>query len=340
VNKKQTAITLEHGNGGRSSHELVREVFLPAFDNSCLGALLDSALVKNEDHQLAFTTDSYIVRPVFFPGGDIGKLAVAGTANDLAVCGAEPRYLSAGFILEEGFPLADLRRIVDSMKKTAENAGMSVVTGDTKVVPRGQADGIYINTSGIGFIVPGMKMSPSSIRPGDKVIVSGPLGDHAAAVMKARGDFPIAFAIASDCAPQWPLIRTIYDNIPAEALKVMRDPTRGGLATTLVELTHASRFSIELDEQAIPVRDEVRALCELTGFDPLYLACEGRVIVVCRKEYAENLLEIMIHHELGVGAAVIGTVTEDHLCRVSLHTQAGGTRIVDMLVSDMLPRIC
>jgi hydrogenase expression/formation protein HypE len=337
---KDKTITLEHGNGGRSSHQLVNDVFLPVFDNRHLSALLDSAVLENEEGRLALTTDSYVIRPVFFPGGDIGKIAVAGTVNDLAVCGAQPRYLSAGFIIEEGFALTDLKTIVGSMQKTAEDAGVTVVTGDTKVVPAGQADGLFINTSGIGFIDGRHTLSPLAMRPGDKIILSGTVGDHAAAIMKARGDFPIEFSVESDCAPLWPLIRVLLERVPAAALKVMRDPTRGGLATTLVELSGAARLSIEIEEKDIPIRDQVRAICELTGFDPLYLANEGKVVVVCAPDYAETVMEIMTHQELGVKAADIGTVTDDPLCRVFMKTRAGGTRVVDMLVADMLPRIC
>lgn len=333
-------IKLEHGNGGRATHRLVEEVFLPAFDNRSLSDLLDSAVVESRAGKLAFTTDGYVIRPVFFPGGDIGKLAVAGTVNDLSVCAAEPRYLSAGFIIEEGFSLRNLKTIVSSMARTAGEAGVTVVTGDTKVVPRGQADGIFITTAGVGFPGAHAGLSPLAMKSGDAVILSGTLGDHAAAVMKARGDFPIDFDVQSDCAPLWPLIKRILDHFPPGSIRVMRDPTRGGLATTLVELAKSSRLSVEIEEEALPVRDEVRAICELTGFDPLYLANEGKVIVVCEQEAAADVLETMRNQELGARADIIGTVTDDPLCRVFLKTRAGGTRIVDMLVADMLPRIC
>jgi hydrogenase expression/formation protein HypE len=337
---EKKVVTLAHGNGGRFAHELIEKIFLPRFDNRYLSKLTDSAVLPNETTQLAFTTDSYVVRPPFFPGGDIGRLAVCGTVNDLAVVGAEPKYLSAGFIIEEGYPRSDLQRIVASMQKTAEEAGVMIVTGDTKVVPKGNADRIYINTSGIGFIAERTLLSPQSMTPGDQVIVSGTVGDHAVAIMKARGEFPITVTIESDCAPLLPLIREILARMPDGCIRVMRDPTRGGLATTLNEFTRASKLSIEIDEETIPICDEVRAVCELTGFDPLYLANEGKFVLVCAAEKTDEILELMISHPLGKNAALIGQVTEDPLSRVYLVTNAGGTRILDMLAFDMLPRIC
>jgi hydrogenase expression/formation protein HypE len=333
-------ITLAHGNGGRAMHDLIEKTILPAFNNRFLAALLDSALLPGEAGGLAFTTDSYVVQPLFFPGGDIGRLAVAGTVNDLAVSGARPKYLSAAFIIEDGLPLKDFKEILNSMKNTALEAEIAIVTGDTKVVPRGKADGLFINTSGIGVCLTGPALSPHALRPGDRIIVSGPLGDHAAAIMKARNDFPVNFSISSDCAPLSPLILKILERFPPPAVRVMRDPTRGGLATTLVELARAARMSMEINEDYLPVRDEVRALCELTGYDPLYLANEGKFVLICEEDKAGDILSLMNDHPLGKNAVDIGKVTEDPLSRVYLCTRAGGTRIVDMLVTEMLPRIC
>jgi hydrogenase expression/formation protein HypE len=333
-------ITLAHGNGGRAMHELIEKTFLPVLDNRFLDALLDSALLPAAAGRLAFSADAYVVQPIFFPGGDIGRLAVAGTVNDLAVSGAVPKYLSAAFIIEDGLSRRDLESVVRSMKATADEAGIVIVTGDTKVVPRGKADGLFITTSGIGVVPDNIALSPLAMKPGDRIILSGTLGDHAAAVMKARGDFPISFSIESDCAPLSPLIGRILEKFPSPALKVMRDPTRGGLATTLAEFTRAAKLSIEIEEEAIPVRDEVRAICELTGYDPLYLANEGKFVVICDESAADDLAAFIGSHPLGKNAALIGTVSDDPLTRVFLRTRAGGTRIVDMLVADMLPRIC
>jgi hydrogenase expression/formation protein HypE len=337
---QKKTVTLAHGNGGLYAHELIDRIFVKKFDNRFLAQLLDSAVLPNRKGNIAFTTDSYVVRPCFFPGGDIGRLAVSGTVNDLAVTGAEPKYISAGFIIEEGFLQADLLKIADSMRTTAEEADVSIVTGDTKVVEKGNADGIYITTTGIGFLDERMILSPLRIRPGDQVIVSGFLGDHAVAIMKARGDFPISHSIISDCAPLAKLIGEMLAHIGPEHIRVMRDPTRGGLATTLNEFTRASRLSIEIDEEAIPFRDEVKAVCELTGFDPLYLANEGKFIVVCAEEKTDEILSLVSSHPLGKNASLIGEVTDDPLARVYLRTRAGGTRIIDMLAQDMLPRIC
>jgi hydrogenase expression/formation protein HypE len=340
VKTNDKTINLTHGNGGKAMHELIEKTFAPAFDNRFLSAFLDSALLPAEAEGLAFTTDTYVVQPLFFPGGDIGRLAVSGTVNDLAVSGARPKYLSAAFIIEDGFRLKDLAAVVRSMKKAADEAGAVIVAGDTKVVPRGKADGLFIATSGVGTCVSRTKLTPLSLRPGDRVIVSGTLGDHAAAIMKARGDFPIDFSTESDCAPLSPLILALLERFPPPTVRLMRDPTRGGLATTLAEFARAAKRSIEIDEESLPVRDEVRAICELTGYDPLYLANEGKFVVVCAEEAAADLHAFMAGHPLGKNAVLIGTVTDDPLSRVYLRTRAGGTRIVDMLVSDMLPRIC
>ncbi|MBN2353179.1 MAG: hydrogenase expression/formation protein HypE [Spirochaetales bacterium] len=340
MTSKGKTITLAHGNGGKAMHDLIEKTFLPALDNRFLEALLDSAILPAHEYGLAFTTDSYVVQPLFFPGGDIGRLAVSGTVNDLAVAGARPRYLSAAFVIEDGFPLKDMAAIVRSMKIAADEAGVAIVTGDTKVVPRGKADGLFVNTSGIGTCEFRAALSPLAVRPGDRVIVSGTLGDHAAAIMKARGDFPVSFEIESDCRPLSGVVLATLERFPPPAVRFMRDPTRGGLATTLVELARSSTCSIEIDESALPVRDEVLALCELTGYDPLYLANEGKFILVCEENTAEDILAHLGSRPASKDAAIIGTVTDDPLSRVYLNTKAGGTRIVDMLVADMLPRIC
>ncbi|HEQ72286.1 MAG TPA: hydrogenase expression/formation protein HypE [Spirochaetia bacterium] len=340
MGRSKKTITLAHGNGGRFSHELVRTVFLTRFENRHLAELSDSAVLPNRGRRLSFTTDGYVVRPPFFPGGDIGRLAVCGTVNDLAVSGAVPAYMAAGFIIEEGFAISDLEKIADSMREAAGEADVMVVTGDTKVVEKGNADGIFITTSGIGFLEDDHEFSPRRLQPGDRVLVSGTLGDHAVAIMRARNQFPLSVTVESDAAPLSGLIRDVLRRLPAGSVKVLRDPTRGGLATTLNEFAAVSRRSIELDETAIPVKDEVRAVCELTGFDPLYLANEGKLVLGVAAEAADDALEILTEHPFGKHAALIGEVTDDPLCRVYLSTQAGGTRIVDMLTHDMLPRIC
>jgi hydrogenase expression/formation protein HypE len=333
-------ITLAHGNGGKAMHELIEKTFLPALDNRFLAAMLDSALLPASGRGLAFTTDSYVVQPLFFPGGDIGRLAVSGTVNDLAVSGARPKYLSSAFVIEDGFLLKDLAAVVRSMKIAADEAGAAIVTGDTKVVPRGKADGLFVNTSGVGICEFETALSPLAVRPGDRVVMSGTLGDHAAAIMKARGEFPLSFSIESDCRPLSGVILGTLERFPPPAVRVMRDPTRGGLATTLVEFARTAKRSIEIDESSLPIRDEVRALCELTGYDPLYLANEGKFVLVCAEEAAGEIVSYLGSRPESKDAAVIGTVTDDPLNRVYLQTRAGGTRIVDMLVADMLPRIC
>lgn len=331
-------ILLEHGSGGKLSHELVRDLFLRHLDNPILAQLEDAASISNEPGRLAFTTDSYVVRPIFFPGGDIGRLAVCGTVNDLAVCGAQPRYLSVGFILEEGLELATLERIIRSMAETAREAGVTIVTGDTKVVERGAADQVFINTAGVGWVPEERSLGPANLRPGDAILINGTIGDHGMAVMMQREGLRFHSTLTSDCAPLNGLIDTLLQAIPT-GVRCMRDPTRGGLATTLNEWAEVG-VGIEVDETAIPLREEVRAVCELLGIDPLYVANEGKVVVAVAPEVADQALEAMRRHPLGTSAAIIGHVTTDHPGRVVLRTAFGAKRILGMLSGAQLPRIC
>jgi hydrogenase expression/formation protein HypE len=335
---KEERITLAHGSGGKATHTLIEALFLEAFRNPVLELLEDQAVFNVGGARLAFTTDSFVVSPLFFPGGNIGDLAVNGTVNDLSVSGARPLYLSAGFILEEGFPVEDLRRIVDSMAGAAELAGVQVVTGDTKVVNRGKADGCYVNTAGVGVLERDVALSAAGARPGDAVIVSGPIGDHGVTVMLARGELDIESDVRSDTAPMNGLVDALLD--ATTGVRCMRDATRGGVATILNEVAAASNVAIVVDETAIPVRDEVRGACEILGIDPLYVACEGRLVAVVDGSEAGAAVAAMHAHPLGEGAAVVGTVKDDPPTLVLLKTEFGGTRIVDMLIGDPLPRIC
>ncbi len=333
-------VTMAHGSGGKAMHRLIEALFLEAFDNPVLATLDDQAVLAptGAEARLAFTTDSFVVSPLFFPGGDIGKLAVNGTVNDLAMAGAEPLCLSAGFILEEGFPVSDLRRIVASMAEACKEAGVAVVTGDTKVVNRGKADGVFINTAGVGLIRRPVEISSDRARPGDLVLVSGPIGDHGTTIMVARGGLEVEAELESDTAPLGSLVGAILD--ASADVHCLRDPTRGGVATALNEFAGRSEVAIVLEEERVPVRDSVRAACEILGMDPLYVACEGRLVAVVGPEAAEDVLAAMRRHPLGTGAAVIGQVAEEPRGRVLLRTPFGGTRVVDMLVGDPLPRIC
>ena len=324
-------ITLDYGSGGRKTSSLIDEIILPAFGNAALDALGDGALLPGG---LAFSTDSFVVTPLEFPGGDIGKIAVCGTVNDLAMCGAEPRYLSLALIIEEGLPTETLRRLIASASETAKAAGVQIVTGDTKVVERGRGDGLYINTAGIGVIkYPGL--SPAAMRPGDAVIISGTAGDHGAAVMLARGDM-MAGEIRSDCAPLNSLAGALLES--GAAVRVLRDPTRGGVATTLCEFAESAGLGIELDGGGIPVRRSVAAACAVLGLDPLYSANEGKLLAVVSPETAETALAALRAHPLGRDAAVIGRVTEGR--RVVLKTPSGGSRVLRKLSGAQLPRIC
>jgi hydrogenase expression/formation protein HypE len=335
---KEERITLSHGSGGKATHTLIEAVFLEAFSNPLLAPLEDAAVLAANGGRLAFTTDSYVVSPLFFPGGDIGDLAVNGTVNDLAVSGARPLWLSAGFILEEGFPVADLERIVASMAAAAERAGVQVVTGDTKVVQRGKADGCYVNTAGVGVIERPVELGVATARPGDAVIVSGPIGEHGITIMLARGELDIEAEVSSDTAPLNGLVERLLDAAPG--VRGLRDATRGGVATICNEVARAAGVAVVVDEEAVPVRPEVRGACELLGIDPLYVACEGRLVAVVDGDQAEAALGALRSHPLGEGAAVIGRVRDDPPGLVLLKTSFGGTRIVDLLVGDPLPRIC
>ncbi|QJA05819.1 hydrogenase expression/formation protein HypE [Thermosulfurimonas marina] len=330
-------VLLDHGSGGRATHQLLREVFFEAFERS--PELLDAALLEDLQGPLAFTTDSFVVSPLFFPGGDIGSLAVHGTANDLAMVGAEPLFLSCGFILEEGFSLRDLRKVVRSMAEAARALGIHIVCGDTKVVPRGKGDGLYLNTAGLGRLLRSPAPHPSRIRPGDRVLVSGPVGDHGLAVLAAREGLPLK-GLRSDSAPVWPLVKPLLE-VLGEDLHALRDPTRGGLATTINELAEESGTLIYLDEAAIPVRPEVRGGAEILGLDPLYLACEGRFVAVVSASRAAEALDLLRGLAGGEGAALIGEVREAaSRPLVVLRTRVGGERILPVLTGEPLPRIC
>ncbi len=334
-------ITLSHGSGGKATHNLIEGVFAPAFSNPLLDAMDDAAVfaLNGTGQRLAFTTDTYVVSPLFFPGGDIGKLAVHGTINDLAMAGAEPLYLSAGFILEEGFPIPDLRRIVASMAAAAAEAGVAIVTGDTKVVQRGKADGLFINTAGVGLVRSTRPLGQTQLQPGDKVLLSGPVGDHGIAIMFAREALDIETDIQSDSAPLHTLVAALL-NAASDGVHALKDPTRGGVATALNEMALASEVSIALDEAAIPVRSEVRGACEILGLDPLTIANEGKLLAIVAPEKAETALAALRAHPLGGEAAIIGTVQAEPAGIVFLHTDIGGMRVLDMLVGDPLPRIC
>lgn len=329
---KNEKILLSHGGGGTLMHKLIQEHFIKKFDNEILNKTTDSASIKDLD--LFFTTDSYVVNPLLFPGGDIGKLAVCGTANDIAVMGAVPLYISAGFIIEEGLDFVLLDKIIESMAKTANSENIKIVTGDLKVVEKGNADKLYINTSGIGKGT----FRNKDISPGDKIIINGTIGDHGIAVLTARGEFKLQNKIKSDCAPLTNLIQTILKE--KVNIKFMRDPTRGGLASTLNEIVNTTNLSAIIDQEEIPVRQDVLAACELLGFDPLYLANEGKVILIVSSDDADITLKIMQKHILGKQSKIIGEIAKQPKNKVLMKTKIGGTRIVDMLVGDQLPRIC
>jgi hydrogenase expression/formation protein HypE len=332
-------IVMGHGSGGKMTHDLIRKAFLPCFDNPSLRAGDDAGTVHiDEKTRLAVSTDMHTVQPLFFPGGDIGRLAVCGTVNDVAMVGARPLFLSAGFILEEGLEMDVLSRVITSMQTAATEAGVQIVAGDTKVVQRGKADGLYINTTGIGILPAGMNISGANARPGDAVIVSGTLGDHGMAVVAARGQLGLETELQSDVAALNHIIAAILEQCPH--VHVLRDPTRGGLGTTLNEIAQQSRVSILLQEGTLPVRAEVEAACAILGFDPLYIANEGKFIAIVAPNDAESVLEILHKHPLGRQAAVIGEVQSAPAGRVLMKTSYGSTRIVDMLAGEILPRIC
>ena len=335
---KEERITMSHGAGGKATQTLINALFLEAFRNPLLEPLEDQAVFTVGDKRLAFTTDSFVVSPLFFSGGNIGDLAVNGTVNDLAVSGARPLYLSAGFILEEGFPVEDLQRIVRSMSNAATTAGALIATGDTKVVQKGKADGCFINTSGVGVIERDVHLGAASVKPGDAVIVSGPIGDHGVTIMVARAELDLVSDITSDTAPLSGLVDCLLE--ATSNVHCLRDATRGGVATILNEIAQAAKVTIVMDEDAIPVRNEVRGACEILGLDPLYVACEGRLVAIVDEAVADVALRAMHSHPLGGGAAIIGTIKDAPPGLVLLKTQFGGTRIVDLLVGDPLPRIC
>jgi hydrogenase expression/formation protein HypE len=336
-------VTLAHGGGGKAMKDLIDDVFAREFDNPWLAPMEDQARIELRDltalgDRLACTTDSYVVDPLFFPGGDIGKLAVSGTINDLAVGGARPCHLACAVIIEEGVAIGTLRRVARSMARTAAEAGVTIVTGDTKVVARGACDKLFITTTGIGVIPGERRLGAATARPGDRMLVNGVLGDHGAAILAARGDLALEASIVSDCAPLHDLIDRLFRAAPG--VRFIRDATRGGLATALNELAAGAGLAIEIDEAATPLRPEVRGLCEILGLDPLYLANEGKIVIVVPPEEAAAALAALRGHPLGHGAAEIGVLSEGVPGRVTMRTGLGGARIVDMLVGDQLPRIC
>ena len=335
-------IVLGHGSGGRLSANLLRDVFLRRFSNPVLDRLDDQAVFPIGGSQVAFTTDSFVVQPLFFPGGDIGSLAIHGTVNDLAMSGAMPLYIGAAFIVEEGLPIETLRRVAESMAVAAESAGVMIVTGDTKVVQRGKGDGVFITTTGIGIVPSGIRMSANAVRPGDVVILSGFIGDHGIAILSSREGLQFDTTILSDSAPLHGLVADMLAALPpgSDAIRCMRDPTRGGLSSTLNELADASGVGIQVVEAKIPVRDQVRGACELLGLDPMYVANEGKLVAVVAPEAADRILAAMRKHPLGTDAAIIGTAVLGNPGMVTMKTAFGSTKIVDLLPGDQLPRIC
>ena len=335
---KPDKILLDHGSGGKISHSLTRDLLLPAFDNPALAMLDDGALLKVPGGRIAFSTDTYVVDPIFFPGGGIGDLAINGTVNDVAMCGAQPLYLSVGMIIEEGFPMADLERVVAQMGQAAITAGVTVVTGDTKVVPRGAADKIYINTAGVGIVAEHVKVSGANARPGDAVILSGTMADHGMTILTQREGLSFESDVQSDSAP--------LNHMVADILKtgcdvhVLRDPTRGGVGTTLNEIATSSRVGIRIHEKRLPVRPDVSGICDLLGFDPLYVANEGKLLAFVPADQAEAVLDVIRKSPYGKQACIIGQTVDDHPGRVVMRTRIGGERIVDMLTGEQMPRIC
>lgn len=332
------AVDMTHGGGGRAMAELIRDLFHRYLGNAHLSQGNDGAVVELPAGRVVMSTDGHVISPLFFPGGDIGCLSVHGTVNDVAMMGAKPLYMSAGFIIEEGFPLADLERIVQSMAVAARGAGIEIVTGDTKVVEKGKGDGIFITTTGVGVIPDGVKVSGDQARPGHAVIVSGTIGDHGIAVLSKRENLEFETVIRSDTAALNGLVADMLAAVPA--IRVLRDPTRGGLAATLNEIALQSRVGIVLDERAIPMKRDVAAACELLGLDPLYVANEGKLVAICESTDAERVLDAMRAHVLGREATIIGTVVEDRHAMVQMRTKFGGARMVDYLAGEQLPRIC
>jgi len=337
---KNSHILLNHGSGGRLTHDLIQNLFFKYFNNDILSSQTDSALLKIDSKNLAFTTDSYVVDPLFFPGGNIGKLAVCGTVNDLAVSGAKALYLSIGFIIEEGFSFDDLKIIVKSIADEAKKANVKIVTGDTKVVNKGKCDKLFINTSGIGLLKEKHKeiSSGKNIKFGDKIIINGFIGDHGMAVLSARNELNFEANVESDCASLNNLIQNVLDK--SDKIKFMRDATRGGVGTILCEIAENRKFGIEIDETKLPVRENVKGMCEIFGFDPLYVANEGKVLIVVSNKDAEEVLKTIKNNSLGVEAAIIGEIINEHHGLVVLNTEISGKRIIDMPAGEQLPRIC
>jgi hydrogenase expression/formation protein HypE len=335
-------IVLGHGSGGKLTADLIEKIFLPAFCNPTLDKLDDQAVLTIGGARLAFTTDSFVVTPIFFPGGDIGRLAIHGTVNDLAMSGARPLYLSAAFILEEGLDVDDLRRVVESMRAAAAEAGVQLVTGDTKVVNRGKGDQIFITTTGIGVIEHEFSISADSTRPGDKIILSGYIGDHGMTIMSQREGLEFESAIESDCAPLSSLVATMLatSSPTKDFIHTLRDPTRGGVATTLNEIAKHANVGVVLDERTIPIRESIKGACEVLGLDPLYVANEGKLLALVVPEMADAVLEQMHQHHLGQNAVIIGEVVDAHRGMVLMKTEIGGTRVLDVMFGEQLPRIC
>ncbi len=331
-------IVLGHGSGGKLTHQLIQKMLLPQFQNEFLEPLHDGAIISLDGIRLAFSTDSYVVNPIFFPGGDIGKLAVNGTVNDLAMCGARPLYLSVGFILEEGFPMQDLWRVVLSMQEAAKKAGVVLVTGDTKVVDRGKGDKIFVNTSGVGIIDPGIDINPKRAAVGDTIIINGPMAVHGMAIMSVREGLEFETQIESDTAALHDLVAAMLK--ASKNIHVLRDPTRGGIASALNEIAGSAKVGILIHEEKIPISEEVKGACEILGLDPLYVANEGKLLAFVPPEDAERVLAAMKAHPLGKDVAIIGEVVSDHPGFVMMRTRIGGTRVVDMLSGEQLPRIC
>ena len=338
VDFKRGRVDMTHGSGGRAMAQLIDELFLRAFDNEWLRQGNDGAMLAPQNGRLVMATDSHVVSPLFFPGGDIGCLSVHGTINDVAVMGAKPLWLAAGFVLEEGLPLADLKRIVESMAAAAREAGVPVVTGDTKVVEQGKGDGVFITTTGVGVVADGVDIAGNRARPGDRVLVSGTMGDHGVAIMSLRENLTFDTTVASDTAALHTLVAAMVEAVPG--IHCLRDPTRGGLATTLNELARQSACGIVIRERDIPVGAQVAAACEFLGLDPLYVANEGKLVAICAPEHADVLLQAMRGHPLGRAAAIVGDVIEDRHHFVQMDTSFGGRRIVDWLTGEQLPRIC
>lgn len=338
LDTRQGVVDMSHGGGGRASAQLIEELFVRHLDNALLRQGNDQAAFEIGDGRMVMSVDGHVITPIFFPGGDIGLLAVHGTVNDVAMSGAKPAYLSAGFILEEGYPLADLDRIVASMARAAREADVMVVTGDTKVVEKGKGDGVFITTTGVGIVPEGVNISGDLARPGDAILLSGSIGDHGVAIMSSRENLEFETTIESDSAPLNGLVAEMVAAVPD--IHCLRDPTRGGLASTLNELARQSGVGMQLQEGLIPIKEEVAAACELLGLDPLYLANEGKLVAICPTEKAEQLLAVMRNHRLGRDSAIIGTVTDDPHRLVQMETNFGGNRVVDWLAGEQLPRIC